>query len=63
MFAYWKEGVMALLIGVLLLRRLFGQDRFKVKLYPFDLGLACIALLMGAYIFVGPLLNLSLIHI
>jgi hypothetical protein len=60
MFAYWKEGVMALLIGVLLLRRLFGQDRFKVKLYPFDLGLACIALLMGAYIFVGPLLNVGI---
>ena len=60
LFAFWKEGVMALLIGVLLLRRLFGQDRFKVRLYPFDLGLACIALLMGAYILVGPLLNVGI---
>ena len=60
MFAFWKEGVMALLIGVLLLRRLFGQDRFKVKLYPFDLGLACVALLMGAYVLVGPLLNVGI---
>ena len=60
LFAYWKEGVMALLLSVLLLRRLFGQDRFKVKLYPFDLGLACIALLMGAYILAGPLLNVGI---
>ena len=31
LFAFWKEGVMALLIGVLLLRRLFGQDKNKRK--------------------------------
>jgi O-antigen ligase len=60
MFAYWKEGVMVLLAGVLAVRRLLGQDRFHVALFPFDLGLLVVALIMGLYIFVGPRLNIGI---
>ncbi len=60
LFAFWKEGVMALLLGILLLRRLFGQDRFAIKLYLFDLGLASAALLMGVYVLVTPLLDVGI---
>ena len=59
LFAYWKEGVMVLLIGVLAVRRLLGQDRFHVAAYPFDLGLLMVALIMGLYVFVGPRLNIG----
>lgn len=58
-FAYWKEGVMLLLAGVLAVRRLVGQDRFRVAIYPFDLGLLVVALIMGLYIFVGPRLGIG----
>ncbi len=54
LFSLWKEGAMALLATVLLLRRRLGRDRFPVPLYPFDLGLACVALLMSAYVLVTP---------
>jgi len=47
----WKEGVMVLLVAVLALRRITGQDRFQVPRYPFDLGLVAVAFLMGIYAF------------
>lgn len=60
LFTYWKEGVMVLLAGVLAVRRLLGQDRFRVAIYPFDLGLLVVAVIMGLYIFVGPRLNIGI---
>ncbi len=60
LFAYWKEGVMALLAGVLAVRRLVGQDRYRVAVYPFDLGLLVVAVVMGLYVFVGPRLDIGI---
>jgi O-antigen ligase len=60
LFTYWKEGVMIVLAGVLVVRRLSRWDRFHVALYPFDLGLLVVALIMGLYIFVGPRLNIGI---
>jgi hypothetical protein len=59
LFVLWKEGVMVLLAAVLLLRRILGQDRFRVPLYPFDLGLACVALLMGVYVLLAARLGIG----
>jgi O-antigen ligase len=60
LFSLWKEGVMALLAVVLLLRRLAGRDRFPVPFYLFDLGLACVALLMSVYVLVTPRLGVGI---
>ncbi|PKO20687.1 MAG: hypothetical protein CVU38_18790 [Chloroflexi bacterium HGW-Chloroflexi-1] len=57
--AFWKEGVMLILIAVLAIRRLVKRDGFRVPLYLFDLGVACVALLMGVYVLVAPRLGIG----
>ncbi len=57
--ALWKEGMMVLLTGMLAVRRAVRQDRFRLPLYPFDLGLACVALVMSVYVLVTPRLSIG----
>ena len=49
----WKEAVIALLLGVLIVQHLIGKRRIQAKLYQFDLWLLALVLFSGIYITVA----------
>lgn len=53
LLSLWKEGIIVLLAGVLLLQHLSGRRPVRARAYRFDLWLVALALLSAAYILVA----------
>ncbi len=49
----WKEAVIGLLLGVLIIQHVIGKRRLQTKLYQFDLWLLALVLFSGIYIAVA----------
>ncbi len=49
----WKEAVIGLLLGVLIVQHVIGKRRIQAKLYQFDLWLLALVLFSGIYIAVA----------